>query len=111
MIGDLDQARLEQSYAYLVEHYLPAILPASGMNLDQQKDLCAAVADLVTSLEDFCAERVAEIDRDLQRRGGYTLSFLRDQLLKPIREMIFSPKDRTNCEILSSGKSRQAPVR
>jgi hypothetical protein len=40
--------------------------------------LTVAVADFVDGTQDFCHERVSEIDRDLQKRDAYTLSFLRE---------------------------------
>ena len=40
--------------------------------------LALATADFVDGTQDFCRERVSEIDRDLQKRDAYTLSFLRE---------------------------------
>ena len=41
-----------------------------------------AIADFVEGTQDFCCERVSEIDRDLQKRGAYTLSFLREHFTR-----------------------------
>ena len=87
MSCDLDPARLERSLTYLVEHYRAKSLipPRSGPGAQSERHknlLATAVADFVEGAEDFCAERVAEIDRDLERRGAYTLSFLRGHFAK-----------------------------
>ena len=73
MSPDLDYARLKRSFEYFVEHYAAAelIKPAHAA-------LAVAIADFVEGTQDFCGERVAEIDRDLRKRDAYTLSFLRD---------------------------------
>ena len=75
MFSDLDYARLKRSFEYLVEHYAAAelIKPAHGA-------LAVAIADFIEGTQDFCGERVSEIDRDLQKRDAYTLSFLRQHL-------------------------------
>ena len=36
-----------------------------------------AITNFVEGTQDFCRERVEEIDRDLDKRDAYTLSFLR----------------------------------
>jgi hypothetical protein len=91
MFPDLDYARLKRSFEYFVEHYAPAELntPGShsvklserdeptGMNRTRRA-LALAIADFVEGTQDFCRERVWEIDRDLQKRDAYTLSFLRE---------------------------------
>ena len=73
MFPHLDPARLKRSFDYFVEYYASAelITPAS-------RTLAAGIADFVEGTQDFCGERVSEIDRDLQKRDAYTLSFLRD---------------------------------
>ena len=43
-----------------------------------RRALAVAITDFVDGTQDFCRERVSEIDRDLQNRDAYTLSFLRD---------------------------------
>ena len=43
-----------------------------------RRALVVAIADFVEGTQDFCRERVSEIDRDLQKRDAYTLSFLRE---------------------------------
>jgi hypothetical protein len=70
---DLDYARLQNSFDYFVEHYAAAALITPAC-----RSVDAAIADFVEGAQDFCRERVAEIDRDLQKRNAYTLSFLRD---------------------------------
>jgi hypothetical protein len=88
---DLDYARLKRSFEYFVEHYAPAerIPPGPNpVNLSERDDpsrtnhpsraLAVAIADFVEGTHDFCCERIAEIDRDLQKRDAYTLSFLRE---------------------------------
>ena len=91
MFPDLNYARLKRSFEYFVEHYAPAELSKprlypvklsernkpSGMS-PARRALGVAIADFVEDTQDFCGERVAEIDRDLQKRDAYTLSFLRD---------------------------------
>ena len=73
MLPDLDSARLKRSFEYFVEHYASRKLTNSA-----QRDLALALADFVEGTQDFCSERVSEIDQDLQKRNAYTLSFLRD---------------------------------
>ena len=77
MFPDLDNARLQRSFEYFAENYAPAelIVPA-------QHVLSAAIADFVEGTQDFCKERVLEIDRDLQRQDAYTLSFLREHFTR-----------------------------
>jgi len=70
---DLDHARLKRSFEYFVEHYA-----APELIRPEQPVLAVAVAEFVEGTQDFCRERVLEIDRDLQKRDAYTLSFLRD---------------------------------
>jgi hypothetical protein len=73
MFPDLDYARLKRSFEYFAEHYAPTklITPAHSV-------LPAAIKEFVEGTQDFCGERVLEIDRDLQKRDAYTLSFLRE---------------------------------
>ena len=77
MSPDLDYARLQRSFEYFAEHYAPAelITPA-------EPALSVAITDFVEGTQDFCHERVSEIDRDLQKRDAYTLSFLREHFTK-----------------------------
>ena len=88
---DLDYARLKRSFVYFVEHYAPAALitPVSHSVKQLERDepspmsrahraLAVAIVDFVEGTQDFCAKRVSEIDRDLQKRDAYTLSFLRE---------------------------------
>ena len=91
MIRDLDYARLKRSFAYLINHYVPPELitapesnplnvlerlERSSMN-QALRSLAIGIGDFVESTEDFCGERVAQIDADLQKKDAYTLSFLR----------------------------------
>jgi hypothetical protein len=85
---DLDYARLKRSCQYFVEHYASAEFDAGShpLKLLEQDELLrtsrdkqalvVAIADFVDGTQDFCRERVSEIDRDLQKRDAYTLSFL-----------------------------------
>jgi hypothetical protein len=73
VLPDLDYARLQRSLDYFIEHY-----PLSAPNTFAHPAPGAAIADFLESTQDFCGERVAEIDRDLQKRDAYTISFLRD---------------------------------
>ena len=95
MFPDLDYARLKRSFEYFVEHYAPAELitpgshPVKLMERDEpsrmnraRRDLVVAIADFVDGTQDFCRERVSEIDRDLQKRDAYTLSFLREHFTR-----------------------------
>ena len=77
MFRDLDYARLKRSFEYFVEHYAPTelITPA-------HEALDVVIADFVQNTQDFCRERVSEIDRDLQKRDAYTLSFLREHFTR-----------------------------
>ena len=72
MLPDLDYARLRRSFDYFAEHYAPAELTTPS-----QRALAEVIADFVEGTQDFCRERVEEIDRDLQKRDAYTLSLLR----------------------------------
>ena len=91
MFADLEYARLKRSFEYFVEHYTPADLitpgshPVKQLKSDEpsrmsraRRALTMAIADLVDGTQDFCREHVSEIDRDLQKRDAYTLSFLRE---------------------------------
>ena len=95
MFPDLDNARLKKSIEYFVEHFAPAELITPGpphVKLvectepsDMTRTRCAlavAIADFIEGTQDFCRERVSEIDRDLQKRDAYTLSFLRDHFTR-----------------------------
>jgi hypothetical protein len=86
-----DYARLKRSCEYFVEHYAPAELITALPNLvkllarDELSRMnrahhvvAVAIADFIDGTQDFCRERVSEIDRDLQKRDAYTLSFLRE---------------------------------
>jgi hypothetical protein len=74
---DLDHARLKRSFEYFADHYAPGERIAPGSN-----PVNVVIADFVEGTQDFCGERVAEIDRDLEKRGAYTLSFLREYLTR-----------------------------
>jgi hypothetical protein len=84
VFSDLDYARLKRSFEYFVEHYAPGKLitpgshPVKLMERDERRALSVAIANFVEGTQDFCRERVSEIDRDLQKRDAYTLSFLRE---------------------------------
>ena len=95
MFSDLDYARLKRSFEYLVDHYAPVALVTPDMHpvkiLERweashmsraRRGLAVAVADIVEATQDFCRERVLEIDRDLQKRDAYTLSFLRERFTR-----------------------------
>ena len=77
MFPDLDATRLKRSVDYFVEHYASAELITPG-----HRALVVAIADFVEGTHDFCCERVAEIDGDLQKRDAYTLSFLREHFTR-----------------------------
>ena len=77
MFRDLDNARLQRSFEYFAEHYTATELITSA-----EPALSAAIADFVEGTQDFCKERVLEIDRDLQKRDAYTLSFLREHFTR-----------------------------
>jgi len=47
-----------------------------------RRGLAVAIADFVDGTQDFYRERVSEIDRDLQKRDAYTLSFLREHFTR-----------------------------
>jgi hypothetical protein len=92
---DLDYARLKRSFEYFVEHYGPAELitpgshPVKLFERDEplrlrraKRALAVAIADFVEGTQDFCGERVSEIDRDLHKRDAYTLSFLREHFTR-----------------------------
>ena len=93
MFPDLDYVRLKRSFEYFVQHYGPAELnapsshpikllerDASGRMNRGHGALEVMIAEFVDDTQDFCHERVWEIDRDLQKRDAYTLSFLREHL-------------------------------
>jgi len=77
VFADLDCARLKRSLEYFLEHYASA---NSTPRVHQA--LAVAMADFVEGTQDFCGERVAEIDRDLEKRDAYTLSFLREHFTR-----------------------------
>jgi len=77
MFPDLDSARLKRSFEYFVEHYT-----APELMTPAHRTLHVTIAEFVESTQDFCRERVVEIDRDLQKRNAYTLSFLRDHFTR-----------------------------
>jgi hypothetical protein len=72
---DLDYARLKRSFDYFVHNYAVADLIAPA-----HTTLPMSIANFVEGTQDFCGERLAEIDRDLVKRDAYTLSFLREYL-------------------------------
>lgn len=91
MVPVLDYERLKRSLEYFVEHYAcsepvqrdePLIQPfnsgESSQTIRTHRALEIAIADFVEGTQDFCHERLSEIDRDLQKRDAYTLSFLRN---------------------------------
>jgi hypothetical protein len=90
MFPDLDYARLKRSFEYFVEHYASADLTKPELHAaDEASDTIAkyravagAIATFVDGTQDFCHERVAEIDRDLHKGDAYTLSFLREHFTK-----------------------------
>jgi hypothetical protein len=88
---DFDYARLKRSFEYFVEHYAPAERITAGshpvklLERDEpsrmsraRRALAVAIEDFVDDTQDFCRERVSEIDHDLQNRDAYALSFLRE---------------------------------
>ena len=90
MFRDFDYARLKRSFEYFVEHYgsaeriTPASHPVKQLERDEpsrmsraHRALAVAIAGFVDGTQDFCREHISEIDRDLQKRDAYTLSFLR----------------------------------
>jgi hypothetical protein len=98
---DLDDARLKRTFEYFVEHYTPAELNARGshpvklLERDEpsrmsraKRALAVAIADFVEGTQDFCRERVSEIDRDLAKREAYTLTFLREHFTTRRRNRI-----------------------
>ena len=94
MFPDLDYVRLKRSFEYFVEHYTAELITRgsepvelstrdkSSRNSRPRCALAMAIADFVDNTQDFCGERVSEIDRDLQRREAYTLSFLRERFTR-----------------------------
>ena len=95
MFRDLDYARLKRSVEYFVEHYASAelVIPRSQPEKLLERDdlsrisrarraLVVAIADFVEGTQDFCGERVSEIDCDLRKREAYTLSFLREHFTR-----------------------------
>ena len=95
MFPDLDSTRLKRSIDYFVEHYGSAERITRGpapVKLLERNDasrtgresraLAVAITDFVDGTHDFCGERLSEIDRDLQKRDAYTLSFLREHFAR-----------------------------
>ena len=95
MLTELDSARLKRSFEYFAEHYAsaefipPGADPVKLLERDEPSRMscehrvpAAAIADFVDGTQDFCGERVGEIDRDLQKRNAYTLSFLREHFAR-----------------------------
>jgi len=99
---DLDYVRLKRSFEYFVEHYAaelntPGPRPVKLFEGDEpsrmspsRRALAVAVTDFVEGTQDFCHERVSEIDRDLQKRDAYTLSFLREHFTR-VRDKFNQP--------------------
>lgn len=77
MFPDFDSARLKRSLEYFVEHYGAGELITPG-----KRALDVAIVQFVEDTQDFCHERVSEIDRDLRNRDAYTLSFLRQHFTR-----------------------------
>ena len=111
MFPDLDYTRLKRSFEYFAGHYASAKLDALdsrfGKLLERDEPsqisranraLAAAIADFIEGTQDFCRERVLEIDRDLQKRDAYTLSFLREHSQKTKRQM-FDVASRPRCSL------------
>ena len=103
MSPDFDCARLKRSFEYFVEHYAPAEVnapsshPVKLLEHDElsrtsraRRTLAEAIAEFVDGTQDFCHERVSEIDRDLQKRDAYTLSFLREHFTR-VRDKFNQP--------------------
>ena len=126
MFPDLDYARLKRSFEYFVEHYAPGELitpgshPAKLLERDEpcrmsrpRRALAVAIADFVDGTQDFCHERVSEIDRDLQKRDAYTLSFLREHFTrrrnKPGVEVTASRRFTSFDEFNPANLQRRAP--
>jgi hypothetical protein len=95
VFGDLDYARLKRSFKYFVEHYVPAELvgpesdPVKSLErfeasrmAQARRSLAIGIADFVEGTQDFCGERLSEIDRDLAKQDAYTLSFLREHFTR-----------------------------
>ena len=95
VFSGLEYARLKRSFEYFVEHYVSAELitpgshPVKLLEPDEpsrmsraRRALAVAIEDFVDCTQDFCRERVSEIDRDLEKRDAYTLSFLRERFTK-----------------------------
>ena len=95
MVTDLEYARLKRSFEYFVEHYASAELITPGSHpiklLERDEPsgmsrarhaLAVAIADFVDGTQDFCRERVSEIDRDLEKTEAYTLTFLREHFTR-----------------------------
>jgi hypothetical protein len=95
VFSDLDYARLKRSFEYFIRHYGPAELntprshhikllerDASGRMPRGHGALEVVIAEFIEDTQDFCHERLSEIDRDLQKRDAYTVSFLREHLTR-----------------------------
>ena len=95
MVTDLEYARQKRSFEYFVEHYASAELITPGshpiklLERDEpsgmsraRRALAVAIADFVDGTQDFCRERVWEIDRDLEKTEAYTLTFLREHFTR-----------------------------
>ena len=90
MFPDLDYARLKRSFEYFVEHNASADLTKPGLDpageasdtIAKYRAVADAIANFVDGTQDFCHERIAEIDRDLHQGDAYTLSFLHERFTK-----------------------------
>ena len=89
-----DYAKLRSSFEFLSERYMVPLVPSLAAEhrpvavLARQKQqsmalarrsLRTAINDLLEMLRDLSSEELAECDRALQARGGYTLSGLRQR--------------------------------
>jgi len=92
---ELDYEKLKRSLAFFVERYLPAeiVTPETHpvrvlerMEKERmtmaRRGLSVAIADNVEGAQDFSPSEVREADAELERRGAYTLTFLRSRFTR-----------------------------
>jgi hypothetical protein len=95
MHNDLDYNRLKRSLAFFVEQYVPANLitpdsdPVRLVERNENRSMSRAwqslsvtISDYVEATRGFSLEHVLAADSELERRDGYTLSFLRSRFFR-----------------------------
>ena len=100
MAQDIDYEKLKKSLGFLVERYMPAeiltpethpVRVLERMEKERmtmaRRGLSVAIADTVEGMQDCSPSEVREVDTQLEKRGAYTLSFLRSHFTRRRRKI------------------------